>query len=637
MWMKKILLVLLLVVYTNAMTRVWHVSSGGSDRNRGTQEAPFKSISKAAYLALACDTILIHEGVDRDWFSPYNGGTSQMCKIVYMSAPGEEVSLKGSELVSGWKKGKKEIWTVKVLNSIFGDFNPFFINLFGDWLHKGDKYHLGEVFLNGGALKEILSQEENTKRPYTWFAEVKDKGTIIYANFGEVNPNKEVVEISVRPTCFFPKTTGINFITVKGLKISQAATQWSAPTSEQVGIIGPNWSKGWLIEDCGISQSKCVGICLGNERASGHNLWSLYKDNYVKHAFNREIEAVLKAFELGWSRENIGSHIIRHNKIGDCGQAGIVGHMGAAFSVIQDNEIYNIGTASEIGGFEMAGIKLHAAIDVILEHNCITNTTMGVWLDWQAQGTHVAGNLIADSKQQDLFIEVSYGPTLVYNNISLSNLGLLIDAQGVAYSNNLIAGKVVVRSSPMRYTPYQEPHSTKIKGVFNNTGGDVRFYNNVFLGNVPPDKQASNGLCVYNDYPSYSEMLSQPLKRVHDYLNFRFLVWASGNVYFNRAKPFHREINAFECPERRIEMVLRKENGAYYLDNLTYIDNLRNIELFAVNTAMLGETFISESAFENTDGSALSLKTDYWGLNMNEFTPMPGSFDKNVKIAIWQY
>ena len=39
------------------------------------------------------------------------------------------------------------------------------------------------------------------------------------------------------------------------------------------------------------------------------------------------MEAVFRALKIGWSKEKIGSHIIRNNVIYDCGQNGIVGHM----------------------------------------------------------------------------------------------------------------------------------------------------------------------------------------------------------------------------------------------------------------------------------------------------------------------
>ncbi len=629
--MKKVLITTLslLFCYTAMQAKVWHVDANlGSVKNEGTQESPLKNISTAAQKALAGDTVLIKGGTYREWVSPANSGFSDKLPIVYKAADGENVCLKGSEQITNWKKHKKGTWVAAIDNVIFGDYNPYSINLFGDWLHEGEHLHLGEVYLNNIALEEVMSLDKMAEN--TWFAVIEDEQTLIYANFGTAHPNKEMAEINVRPTCFFPKTTGINYIHVEGIHISQAATQWSAPTTEQVGIIGPNWSKGWTIKDCEISHSKCVGICIGKERASGHNLWTLYEGTYgyTKHGFNREIESIIAAYDLGWSKENIGSHTIVGNKIHHCGQAGIVGHLGCIFSTIENNEIYKINTQCKprFHGFESAGIKLHAAIDVKINNNVICNTSMGIWLDWQAQGTHVFNNMISESEQQDLFVEVSHGPTLVYNNVLLSRVGLRIDAQGIAFINNTIAGKVNLWVSQARYTPYHKPNSTKLKGLFNNTGGDVRFYNNVFLCNYP-DGQGTSGLECYEQYPVYSENMNEKLNWVSDYLSIKLPIWAAGNCYYQGAKPYKNETAFTQIEKQAAKIELVQENGAYQLKNMPNVADFNQAKTVTVNTDMLGMTMISECHFENIDGTPFVLNTDFYGKSRNEKAPTAGAVE----------
>ena len=67
-------------------------------------------------------------------------------------------------------------------------------------------------------------------------------------------------------------------------------------------------------------------------------------------------------------------------------KTGIVGRQGCVFSIIEDNHIHNINNMQELAGAEIAGIKFHAAIDVIFRRNHIHNCTMGIWCDWEAQG-----------------------------------------------------------------------------------------------------------------------------------------------------------------------------------------------------------------------------------------------------------
>lgn len=615
--------------------KTWHVSVSGSDLNDGTVEKPVKTISKAAYHAIAGDTVLISGGTYRERVSPANGGINKNDRIVYMSAEGEEVFLKGSEEFKTWEKESKNVWKLTIPNALFGDFNPYQLTLFGDWYFGDKNLHLGEVYLNNKALKESLVREKLDTTANLWYCEVGETETTIFASFDGSNPNKEMAEISVRPTCFFPKTTGVNYITVKGLNISQAATQWAPPTGEQYGIIGPNWSKGWIIEDCEVSNSKCVGISLGKERASGQNMSSLYSGNvmYAKHGFTREIESIFKAYDLGWSKDNIGSHLVQNNVIHDCNQAGIVGHLGCAFSVIRDNEIYNINLDKDIHGFETAGIKLHAAIDVILEHNYIHKTKMAVWLDWQAQGTHILRNIFAESVQQDLFLEVSHGPTLVYNNIMLSDVNLLVNAQGVAFFNNIFAGSCNLATSFERYTPYHFAHSTKIKGLFNSTGGDVRYYNNIFLSNLGKNKVVK-GLSIYDNYPVYSKDLGKKIGGVGNYLKFRFPIWTYGNVYFNNGKSYKNEVECSVFAEK-VDAKIEKRDGGYYLNMNLPSSVLENVKTVGVNTEMLGMTIISEAVFENPDESAFVFDKDFYGRDRNVENPALGAFEGGYELPIF--
>ena len=48
----------------------YHVSPSGSDRNPGTEDLPFKTIQRAADLAMPGDTVVVHAGEYREWVDP---------------------------------------------------------------------------------------------------------------------------------------------------------------------------------------------------------------------------------------------------------------------------------------------------------------------------------------------------------------------------------------------------------------------------------------------------------------------------------------------------------------------------------------------------------------------------------------
>ena len=451
-------------------------------------------------MALPGDTITVHQGTYREWINPLSGGESDAKRILYRAADGERVEVKGSETVTGWKREKKnkQVWKLVLPNSFFGNYNPFNDRLYGDWLWTDKVHHTADVFINDVSLYEAFSLDKvyapDTLRTIrdpkgctnTWFAEVDAENTTIYANFGTVDPNKEVTEVSVRPSCFYPTREGLNYITIRGFIFNQAATQWAAPTAEQVGMVSTHWCKGWIIENNVIKNSRANGITLGKERSSGHNLDC--NDKRLDGTLHY-IEVIFNVLRKGWDKDNIGSHIVRNNIISDCEQTGICGSMGAAFSEIYGNHIYNILVKQQFGGAEMAGIKLHGAVDTYIHNNRIHKSgNYGIWLDWMAQGSRVSSNIIYDNLGQNLFIEVSHGPYVVDNNILLSPRSLMQNTDGGAYLHNIFAGNMTPLDDS-RYTPYHLNHSTQIKGFRTITQGDHRFINNLFIGGNDANKR----------------------------------------------------------------------------------------------------------------------------------------------------
>ncbi|HEY3369497.1 MAG TPA: right-handed parallel beta-helix repeat-containing protein, partial [Prolixibacteraceae bacterium] len=489
------LLILLVLVTTMLSAREYHVAVNGSDSNKGSASRPFRTINQAAQLAHPGDVITVHEGTYREWVNPARGGESDARRIVYQAATGEKVAIKGSEIITRWKNEKEGVWSVTIPNSFFGNYNPYQDSIYGDWFdRRGRIHHTGEVFLNGKSLYEketidkvmhpladsnILDPEGST---YTWFCKSDNSTTTIWANFHQFNPNQELIEISTRRTVFYPEKPGINYITLSGFHISQAATQWGAPTAEQVGMVATHWNKGWIIENNVISDSKCSGITLGKERGTGHNVWSADKGNVNNDGNIHYIEVTFRTIRNGWNRENIGSHIVRNNTIFNCEQTGICGSMGAAFSTIENNHIYNIFTKRQFSGAEIGGIKFHAAIDTQIRKNRIHQCGRGLWLDWMAQGTRVSGNLFYDNSLEDIFLEVNHGPFIVDNNILLSPVSIRTQSEGGAYLHNLVTGVVQMWPDPNRFTPYFVPHSTDMAALTTIFSGDDRFYNNVFIG-----------------------------------------------------------------------------------------------------------------------------------------------------------
>ena len=628
-----------------------HVATTGSDQADGSADRPFRTINRAAELAQAGDTVLVHGGEYREWVQPQRGGLSDRRRITYTAAPGEHVVIKGSEPVTGWERVDGDVWTVAVPNALFGTFNPFAEEVDGDWIVYADqsvpKKHLGDVYLNGTSFYEVTGVDEVSNPPLrtemvdhwtgtvdrirnpaqtqlVWHAEVGAKQTTIWANFPGVNPNDELVEINVRRSVFYPTEHHVDYITVRGFELAQAATPWAPPTADQPGLIGPNWAKGWIIEDNVIHDAKCSAVSLGKEKSTGHNFATLRRD---KPGYQYQLESVFSAIQIGWDREHIGSHIVRRNTIYDCGQNGVVGHLGCVFSTIEDNHIYNIAIKREFYGYEIGGIKLHAALDVVIRHNRIHDCSLGTWLDWQTQGTRVSRNLFYDNSR-DLFIEVSHGPHLVDHNILASRVSLEVHSQGGAFVNNLLCGTVSLDPIVERPTPYHVPHSTQVAGYAAITGGDDRYIGNVFLSDDPalaygPEssrpgrREVGYGTAGYDGHPAsmedYLALVSDPTKGDHErFAKVKQPVYIRDNVYASGAQAFEAETGATVLSDGESTATVVDEGAEVFLE-CTLPGSFDQARVQTVSGADLERVRFVDAEFEEPDGTPSVLAADLVG------------------------
>ena len=116
----------------------------------------------------------------------------------------------------------------------------------------------------------------------------------------------------MRESCFYPKQTGIDYITVSGFDISQSATPWAPPTAEQVGMVGPHWSKGWQIINNHIHDTKCCAISIGCPSLPDDNAYYRLHD---KPGYQYQLERVFNAQKFGWNKQKVGCHKISGNQI----------------------------------------------------------------------------------------------------------------------------------------------------------------------------------------------------------------------------------------------------------------------------------------------------------------------------------
>ena len=659
---------------------IYYVNASASRDGNGSKEMPFCHIDDAARVAVAGDEVLVAPGIYREYVNPRNAGTEEQ-RIIYRSEKPLGAVITGAEPLSGWKKYKGNVWTRRVNNGVFGAYNPYTTKVCGDWYFAPTVRHTGSVFLNDKMMYETSSLEDCQKgepdpcawnqeeAKYLWYTEQDGDETVLYANFQGLDPNTEKVELVVRRNCFMPDKTGVGYITVSGFDINKAATTWAPPAAYQDGMIGPHWSKGWIIEDCEIWGSRCCGISLGKYLDPENDMYFFHKR--VKSPTQMERDAVCRGQYHGWLKEKVGSHIIRRCHIHHCEQTGIVGRMGGVFSTIEDCHIHHVCNSQQLGGAETAGIKLHAAIDVTIRRNHIHHCIMGVWCDWQAQGARITQNLMHDNWppqgrphamgamfSTDVFIEVGHGPTLIDNNLLLSPVSVTIPSQGIAVVHNLMLGSFSLINSGVdsivngqrepRYTPYHIRHRTEVAGFMTILHGDDRVYNNIFVQQHPidhPERTPENsdyevvGTSPFDIFPSYDEWYA-PFKEGAEpnmgglgKAHFGHLpAWVGGNAYFNGATVSKHDTTGKVC-KRKVSVTWEEKDGKTVVKTKLY-SQLKDFRDGLIHSDLLGYAFEPEQRFENPDGSAILFDRDIFG-NHRGTEALPGPFAEAMEEVVF--
>jgi len=583
------------------MAREYHVAKTGSDSKQGTINMPLLTIQAAANRAQGGDIIIVHEGIYREQIIPPRSGESAEKPIVYQAAPGENVSIRGSEKIENWKHQEGNVWMVELDNSFFGEYNPYAIKLSGSWLSYGQNHHLGEVYLNGKAFYEKFSLGEVKKLPNTWYTEVDEKTTRIWANFAWANPNKNLAEFNVRECVIFPEEQGLKHIVIDGFEIKHAASNWAPPDQFQKGAIGTRFGYRWVIKNCRISVVKCVAICLG---AVDQYNWD--KEYYSKPTSDIQYLPDINSF---------GHHLVSNNEITRCGQGGIVGCWGGVGSIIENNYISETNYKNEFGGAETAAIKLHFPIDVIIRDNyCkgvagLQHRTKGIWLDWGVQNTRVSGNIITDFQAEGFKLEVSHGPIIVDNNLFINSEIVQWGDAGLFF-HNLFYYCSFTFQNDNRIVPYYEPHSTKEAGRGKTLNNYDQYHNNIFIGN---------------------RLDSMSGKSIGSRINH--------NVYLEGARK--NKIQDSESIVDEIDTEFDFQKGSHpQTISFNAGDELFEKDYPLITSAYIGKLPIPKMAMENPDGIPLDITSDFSGNAIEKESVMPGPFQdiksgKNV-FEIWQ-
>ncbi len=403
--------------------RLYHVAQGhpdASDDNPGTEEKPWRTISRAADVLQPGEKVVVHEGIYRECVRAARGGEGPDRMIAYEAAPGEEVHVRGSEVWApawrpgeGWKfAGKRgspptdpppgvRIWTGDLPAEWFIAYNPFAVMNFSpeyttfvdDWTEEETNRFLlrrGMVFADGRPLREVrFPRELSSGEGVFW---VEDPGLRIHLRlWGDADPADFEFEVTAREQVLAGRERGLAYVRVSGLHFSHAADGVPVPQRAMVSA----WrGHHWIVEDCSLRWANACGLDVGNE-----------------------------SWHSGWPEVTPGEgrHVIRRNYVADCGICGLAAVHNNRGSLVEDNLVERIGGMGVERLWETAGLKFHRADGVLIRRNVFRHITdaPGIWLDYLNRNTRVTENVVADVSGilGGIYVEVSRDPNLIDHNV----------------------------------------------------------------------------------------------------------------------------------------------------------------------------------------------------------------------------
>ncbi len=464
-------------------TRTWIVSPEGNDKNEGNKEKPFRTISHAAQIAQAGDTVLVRPGIYRERVAPPRSGEPGK-PITYRTEELGNVFIRGSEKWDPtWKKLKDNVHFAKPDPSIFESDdvyvdhpNPFLVPLASTPYNRQGKpehertgkgnpeliYNCGQVIVNGRPWQQRPFLKEVTGAPKTWNFD-SETGNI-YMNFGNQDPAKQSVEITTRRRIFAPHSIGIGHIIIEGFVMEHCGNQyptnfWNTPKWAQAGALGLRGGHHWIVRNNLIRYAGTDAIDMG--AGGGQN--------------ERKATRVPSA--------PLGHHnLIEKNYIIENGAGGIIGAQSNNL-IIRNNVIMFNNTLGFTGKkrYEHAGIKSHAIRDGLIERNYVADNQLseGIWLDNQFPNTRVTRNISTNNGSRGIFLEMSdykYNTALIDHNISVGNNRIQFyvhDASGSTVMHNLFANSPSEANYGQGAYIYQVNARTKT--------GYHSIYNNIFV------------------------------------------------------------------------------------------------------------------------------------------------------------
>lgn len=420
----------------------WVNQSGGNDSNPGTQQQPWKTISRAtrSNVLRPGDAVLIRGGTYREEVRPREGGSASGGFVTFAAYPGEDVTVTGADVVNrpdqgynGWKQQNdgswRHAWVWPALEAE-GLFSP-------------DRRR--ELFVDNG---RVLVQQGGQTRPVLengqfWVDGSDSAPVAVYLKtFNGSNPNQRTMEVGIRKELFYSYDEGDancgggseGYYRLIGLRFVHATTK------RQRMAVCPG-KQGSRLEEVEVVWNNAGGIKLVGQ---GHMV--------------RGAVANYNGIE-GLAGSRCNGCIVEYSEI--------------SYNHWKWPQSY----ASTHGG----GGKWTRTRNSTLRYNrYVGNHGSAIWLDYANYDNKIYGNFVDGSLKQGIMIEQDSDRNRIYNNVIVRTRYYVPIWNGVGISISASDSNLVAYNTLM----LNDGTAIRVAGDNRNDAVHTTVYNNLLVDNL---------------------------------------------------------------------------------------------------------------------------------------------------------
>lgn len=440
-------------------------SPAASDENPGTEARPLATISRAAARARPGETVWVRSGTYRESIALPRSGEGPNARITIAAAPGARVSIKGSDLVSGWiERGG------------------------GVWKRAGWRVNSQQVFVDGKPLQQIgVTSPFNTRSwggrpilpptgrglsdmPRGSFFHDAGSATLYVRLPDDGDPNAHELEASVRDVVI--GSGPVSFIELRGLAFSHSNASALPAMRGIVNVEGSSWT----VTGCSFTYGDFAGLSI---LGTGH----VIRGNVANH--NGDVGITINGSDAahGWAAyEGLPAQriVLEDNETSDNNYRGFYRYFQAgglkacACNGVRISRHVARANAGPALWFDLS------CRDVVVEDSTLDANTRGVEYELSDRGV-IARNVVTRSSEQGIYVSASSDVSVVNNTLDGNRWGIVVHGEPRAehpeLRGNAVWNNIIARSADADLVLYRGPGSggnTSDHNLFGRAGRDVR-------------------------------------------------------------------------------------------------------------------------------------------------------------------